>query len=121
MMLALAGDSALTPPTLLTCGYTLDGDKIGRIVVRRDCIGHPPWHYEIYGGRTAVENIPFGAWPIRRRALPGQRMRRGGAVAATSLGVAGQLTADRRRRSPQAPSDHTHPLAGGPAQRDLAL
>lgn len=59
MMLALAGDSALTPPTLLTCGYTLDGDKIGRVVVRRDCIGHPPWHYEIYGGRTAVENIPF--------------------------------------------------------------
>lgn len=59
MMLTLAGDSALIPPTLLTCGYTLDGDKVGRIVVRRDCVGHPTWHYEIYGGRTIVEHIPF--------------------------------------------------------------
>ena len=59
MMLALAGDSALTPPTLLTCGYTLNGDKVGHIEVRRDCVGHPPWYYEVYGGSALVQHIPF--------------------------------------------------------------
>jgi hypothetical protein len=60
MMFALAGDGdALVPPTLLTCGYTLDGDKVGRIEIRRDCVGHPSWHYEIYGGEALVEPVPF--------------------------------------------------------------
>lgn len=57
MMLTLAGDSAFDPPTLLTCGYTLDGDQVGRIEIRRDCVGHLPWHYDIYGGEAVVQPI----------------------------------------------------------------
>lgn len=48
--LALTGDRALRPPTLLTCGYTLDGAEIGRIEIRRDCKNHLPWYFDIYGG-----------------------------------------------------------------------
>jgi hypothetical protein len=59
MTLALNGDSALTPPTLLTCGYTLDGEQIGRIEIRRDCKGHLPWMYDIYGGDRVVRPTQF--------------------------------------------------------------
>src|SRR5271165_5864839 len=62
MMLNLTGDASLAPPTLLTCGYVIDGDKIGRIEIRRDCKGHITWSYDIYGGNTVI--IP--------QALPGQ-------------------------------------------------
>lgn len=55
MMTALDGISA--PPTLLTCGYTLDAGAIGRIEIRRDCIGHPTWSYDIYGGEAIVEPL----------------------------------------------------------------
>ncbi|MFZ1926261.1 MAG: hypothetical protein WAU42_08985, partial [Solirubrobacteraceae bacterium] len=55
MMLALDGISA--PPTLLTCGYTLEGADIERIEVRRDCVGHQTWSYEIYGGEAVVEPL----------------------------------------------------------------
>lgn len=55
MLLALDHPSALTPPTLLTCGYTLTNDgKIGRIEIRRDCRGHLPWCYDIFGGTTVI-------------------------------------------------------------------
>jgi hypothetical protein len=56
----LLGDSALKPPTLLTCGHTFDGEKIGRIEIRRDCKGHLPWSFEIYGGEAinAPQVIP---------------------------------------------------------------
>jgi hypothetical protein len=53
----LLGDASLTPPTLLTCGYTLDGDQLGRIEVRRDCKGHPPWVFDLYGGEATVEPL----------------------------------------------------------------
>lgn len=43
-----------TPPTLLTCGYTLDATTIGRIEIRRDCEGHQPWMYDIYGGEATA-------------------------------------------------------------------
>lgn len=58
MVLRLNGDTALGEPTLLTCGYTL-ADKIDRIEIRRDCIGHPPWMYDIYGGDTVVLPQPL--------------------------------------------------------------
>ncbi len=57
MTLALTGDPALTPPTLLTCGYALDGPKIGRIEIRRDCKGHLPWAYDIFGGNAVNQPI----------------------------------------------------------------
>jgi hypothetical protein len=55
MLMALDGMSA--PPTLLTCGYTLEGAEIERIEIRRDCIGHETWSYEIYGGEAVVEPL----------------------------------------------------------------
>jgi hypothetical protein len=59
MVLALTGDAALIPPTLLTAGYTLDGTEVKRIEIRRDCKGHLPWRFDIYGGTTVVEPIVF--------------------------------------------------------------
>jgi len=61
MTMALTGDPALKPPTLLTCGYTLtlDGMKIGRIELRRNCNGHAPWFYDIYGGDRVVRPQTF--------------------------------------------------------------
>lgn len=58
MVMALNGDLTMAPPTLLTCGYTLtDEHELGRIEIRRDCKGHLPWRYEIYGGSAIVEPI----------------------------------------------------------------
>jgi hypothetical protein len=57
MTLAVMGDASLAPPTLLTCGYTLDGDKLGRVEIRRDCKGHLPWSFDIYGGEALTEPI----------------------------------------------------------------
>src|SRR5689334_6307187 len=55
-----------------------------------------------------------------RDARVGPRMRRRGPVAAAAvIGVAAQLATDRRRAAPQAPGDHSHRVAGRPAQRDL--
>jgi hypothetical protein len=62
MMLSLTGDASLDPPTLLTCGYVIDGDTIGRIEIRRECKGHQTWSYDIYGGDAVI--MP--------QALPGQ-------------------------------------------------
>jgi hypothetical protein len=60
MMLALAGDADAAPPTMLTCGYTIDGDEIGRVEIRYDCKGHQPWSYDIYGGTalSAPQMLP---------------------------------------------------------------
>jgi hypothetical protein len=55
IMVTLDGISA--PPTLLTCGYTLDTAAIGRIEIRRDCIGRQPWNYDIYGGEAVAEPL----------------------------------------------------------------
>ena len=60
---ALVDDPSLGLPTILTCGYTLDGPKLGRVEIRRDCEGHLPWFYDIYGGTTIV--MP--------QSLPGQQ------------------------------------------------
>lgn len=56
----LLGDASLQPPTLLTCGHTFEGEKIGRIEIRRDCKGHLPWSFEIFGGEAvnAPQVIP---------------------------------------------------------------
>lgn len=58
MMFALEGDTSLLPPTLLTCGYTIDGDgKLGRVEIRRDCKGHQSWNYDIYGGKVTTQPL----------------------------------------------------------------
>ncbi len=54
MMFALTGDIAGEPPTLLTCGYTIDGEKIGRVEIRYDCKGHISWSYDIFGGEAVI-------------------------------------------------------------------
>jgi hypothetical protein len=48
----LLGDSSLQPPTLVTCGHTFDGEKLGRLEIRRDCKGHLPWSFDIFGGEA---------------------------------------------------------------------
>lgn len=42
------------PPTLVTCGYTLDGLDLARVRIQRDCKGHDRWYYDIYGEVVAV-------------------------------------------------------------------
>jgi hypothetical protein len=56
-LLAIAGITEA--PTMVTCGYTLDGWDIGRIMIRRDCEGHEPWDYDIYGGVAVSEPLHF--------------------------------------------------------------
>jgi hypothetical protein len=56
-MYALTGDKAFKPPTLLTCGYTLDGVEIDRIEIRMDCVGKLPWSFDIYGGEAVAEPL----------------------------------------------------------------
>ena len=54
---ALTGGAALIKPTLLTVGYTVDGDEISRIEIRRDCKNHLPWSYDIFGGDAVMEPL----------------------------------------------------------------
>jgi hypothetical protein len=54
-LLALSGITE--PPTTVTCGYTLNGMEIGRVLIQRDCKGHDRWSYDIYGGSTVSEPL----------------------------------------------------------------
>lgn len=54
-MLELLGVEAA--PTLLTCGYTLDGLDLGVVEIRRDCKGHQPWSFSIFGEGISVEPL----------------------------------------------------------------
>jgi hypothetical protein len=54
-LLALSGITE--PPTTVTCGYTLNGMEIGRVLIQRDCKGHDRWSYDIYGGATVNEPL----------------------------------------------------------------
>lgn len=57
-MLLMLGDGVeMAPPTMVTCGYTLDGDKLGRLEIRCDCKGQQSWSFEFYGGATVVAPI----------------------------------------------------------------
>jgi hypothetical protein len=56
-MYVLTGDKAFQPPTLLTCGYTLDGVEIDRVEIRMDCVGKLPWSFDIYGGEAVAEPL----------------------------------------------------------------
>jgi hypothetical protein len=45
---------------MLTCGYTLDdGIELARVEIRRDCKGHQPWSFDIYGGEAVAEPLVF--------------------------------------------------------------
>jgi hypothetical protein len=58
MVLALTGDTSIAPPTLLTCGYTLtDEHEVDRIEILRECVGHPTWSYDIFGGTRLIEPL----------------------------------------------------------------
>jgi hypothetical protein len=59
MTATLIGDPSLPPPTMLTCGYTLDGIELARVEIRRDCKGHQPWSFDIYGGEAVAEPLVF--------------------------------------------------------------
>jgi hypothetical protein len=71
----------------------------------------PPW-------RAGPGRAP--APPVRAAgSLVGTRVRRGGSAAAAAVGVAPQLTRDRRRRAAQAPGDAAHRLTTRASQGDL--
>ncbi len=60
MTATLLGSPSMTPPTLLTCGYTLDdGIQLGRVEIRRECKGHQPWSFDLYGGEAVAEPLVF--------------------------------------------------------------
>lgn len=63
----LLGDGSLDPPTMLTCGYTLEGEKLGRLEIRRDCKGHLPWSYDIFGGQAVVSPLILPGMEDRTR------------------------------------------------------
>ncbi len=54
-VLALSGIEE--PPTIVTCGYTLDGLQLSRVLIQRDCAGHDRWNYDIYGGTAVMEPL----------------------------------------------------------------
>lgn len=89
MRLALTGDAALKMPTVLTCGYTVDAESIGRIEIRRDCQGHLPWCYDIYGGDAVT--MP--------QALPGQADTTKPARVTKKIAAKGKDAADAKAAS----------------------
>ncbi len=85
MVTALEGGGIPLAPTLLTAAYVLDEDKIGRIEIRRDCRGHLPWKYDIYGGTAVVEPIP----------LPGMEDEAKPAIVVSKKRMAEEIEADQ--------------------------
>lgn len=59
MIQALGRDPAFAPPTLLTCGYTLDEGELGRIEIRCDFMGKQIWKFDIFGGEAESETLAF--------------------------------------------------------------
>lgn len=66
-VLALAGITE--PPTIVTCGYTSDGNGLGRVLIQRDCKGHERWNYDIHGGTAVVEPLRFVGMDEARPAV----------------------------------------------------
>jgi len=54
-MAVLALSGLERPPTMVTCGYKMVGFEVATISIRRDCKGHDPWKYDIYGGESVSE------------------------------------------------------------------
>jgi hypothetical protein len=69
-LLVLAGIEE--PPTIVTCGYTLDGLQLSRVLIQRDCTGHDRWNYDIYGGTAVMEPL---ALPGIAEVTPGVVVR----------------------------------------------
>lgn len=53
------------PPTFVTAGYTVadDWSNIHRVLVRRDCVGHLPWTFDIYPAAAVEEPLAFPGIP----------------------------------------------------------
>jgi hypothetical protein len=46
-------------PTVLTCGYTLDGTSLKHVEIRRDLKNSPTWLFDIYGGESVIAPVPL--------------------------------------------------------------
>lgn len=58
MLTSLTGESAFDePPTLVTCGFTMEGTEIDRIEIRCDCKGRQTWRYDVHGGDEIVHPL----------------------------------------------------------------
>ena len=57
----LSGLNLNVPPTFVTAGYTTadDWSEIARVLVRRDCVGHLPWSFDIYPSEAVEEPLAF--------------------------------------------------------------
>jgi hypothetical protein len=75
-VLALAGITE--PPTTVTCGYTLEGLDIGRVVIRRDCGGHEPWVYSLYGEAVDYEHMTLPGTTEAKPAVLRSKIRPAG-------------------------------------------
>jgi len=55
----LAMFGIFSPPTIVTCGYTLHLNELllDRVLIQRDCKGHQPWWYTISGGAEVSEPL----------------------------------------------------------------
>jgi hypothetical protein len=68
MLAALGSDPALTPPTFLTCGYTLGDGELGRLEIRCEFKRKALWSFDLYGGEAVSAPLEFPGMP--QEALP---------------------------------------------------
>lgn len=65
----LAAIGVTEPPTLVTCGYTLDGLDMSSVRIQRDCKGHDTWHYPIHGELAPAVQLRFPGTEEARPAV----------------------------------------------------
>lgn len=85
-LLSLAGITE--PPTTVVCGHTLRGLDISRVVLRRDCLGHDQWSYDIYGGEAVVDPQRFTGIDEAKPAVVRSKTSATGAAQRPSVGQA---------------------------------
>lgn len=43
------------PPTLVTCGYDIDGDQLAAVTIQCDCVGRESWKLSLYPNYEVLE------------------------------------------------------------------
>jgi hypothetical protein len=58
-MIVLGQSGIFDPPTIVSCGYSLSHNDsvLARVLIRRDCKGHQPWYYTIFGDEEVSEPL----------------------------------------------------------------
>lgn len=63
MLAALGTGPGMTPPTFLTCGYTLGDGELGRLEIRCDYKRKTLWSFDLFGGEAVSAPIEFPSMP----------------------------------------------------------